>query len=464
MALSSLTAIGPTDGRYARQTEPLRPLFSEYGLMRYRVLVEVRWLQTLAANEAIAEVPALSGLAQHVLQKIVDDFSEADAARIKEIERSTNHDVKAVEYFLKERFTANQELRAISEFVHFACTSEDINNLAYAMMLRDARSLVLLPQADDVITRLRELAQTHAERPMLARTHGQPASPTTLGKELANAVYRLARQREQITNVQITGKMNGAVGNFNAHRVAYPELPWPQITQGFVENLGLTWNPYTTQIDPHDCIAELFHALARFNTVLLDLCRDLWGYIALGYFKQAVVADEVGSSTMPHKVNPIDFENGEGNLGLANAQLLHMAEKLPTSRWQRDLSDSTVMRSMGTVIAQTSIAYQSVGKGLGRLDIDTERLDQDLNANWEVLAEAIQTVMRRYGVEKPYERLKTLTRGRHLDQAQVHAFIATLPIPEAAKERLYALTPKNYIGDAAELARTVLSDAKGPAS
>ncbi len=455
MPLSSLTAISPVDGRYASQTESMRVIFSECGLMRYRILVEARWLQCLAANEAIAEVPALSGLAQHVLQKTVDEFGEPEAERIKDIERSTNHDVKAVEYFLKERFADNQELSAISEFVHFGCTSEDVNNLAYAMMLRDARAEVIIPQVDDVISRLRELAHTHAEQPMLARTHGQPASPTTLGKELANFVYRLVRQREQLANVTLSGKMNGAVGNFNAHVVAYPELPWPEIAQGFVESLGFSFNPYTTQIDPHDCIAELFHALIRLHTVLLDVCRDLWGYIALGYFQQAVITDEVGSSTMPHKVNPIHFENAEGNLGLANAQLAHMAEKLPTSRWQRDLSDSTVLRNMGYAIGLASIAYQSIGKGLSRLAVDQQRLDQELNANWEVLGEAIQTVMRRYGIEKPYEKLRALSRGRRLEPTQLLEFVEELPLPDEAKQRLRELTPSNYLGHAAELARNI---------
>ncbi len=455
MALTSLTAIGPMDGRYAQRTESLRPLFSEYALLRYRVLVETRWLQTLAAHEGIPEVPALSGLAQHVLQKLVDDFSEADAERIKELERTTNHDVKAVEYFLKERIADHQELQAIAEFIHFACTSEDINNLAYALMLREARAQVILPQVDDVITRLRTLAHRHADRSMLARTHGQPASPTTLGKELANFVYRLGRQREQIAQVPMLGKFNGAVGNYNAHRVAYPELPWPEIAQSFVEGLGLTWNPYTTQIEPHDGIAELCHALVRFNTVSLDLCRDLWGYIALNYFKMTVVEGEVGSSTMPHKVNPIDFENAEGNLGLANAQLLHLAEKLPISRWQRDLSDSTVLRNIGMIIAECSVAYQSMGRGLARLDVDAPRLEQDLEGNWEILAEAIQTLLRRHGVDKPYERLKALTRGRRLDQAQMQEFIAGLPLPDAAKADLLALAPTTYTGIAAELARGV---------
>ncbi|WP_006788750.1 adenylosuccinate lyase [Thiorhodospira sibirica] len=455
MNLSALTAVSPIDGRYASKTAALRPMFSEYGLMRYRVLVEVEWLKALAAEPQIKEVSALSVAAQTTLDGIVADFSEADAQRIKAIEATTNHDVKAVEYFLKERIAGHAELAAVSEFLHFACTSEDINNLAYALMLRDGRDQVLLPLMDGLMADIKTLALRYAEVPMLSRTHGQPASPTTLGKELANIFKRLERQRAQVARIFLLGKINGAVGNYNAHLAAYPQLDWPAFAQHFVEGLGLGFNPYTIQIEPHDSMAELFHALLRFNTIVLDSCRDLWGYISLGYFTQKVVAGEIGSSTMPHKVNPIDFENAEGNLGLANALFEHLASKLPQSRFQRDLTDSTVLRNIGLGFAWSMIAYQSAQKGLSKLEVDTQRLQDDLNANWEVLAEPIQTVMRRYGIANPYEQLKELTRGQRVDAARLQVFIQQLPIPEAEKARLQALTPASYIGDAVALTQAL---------
>ncbi len=455
MDLSTLTAISPIDGRYGNKTEALRPLASEYGLIHHRVLVEVRWLQALAAHPGIAEVPALSPAARERLDAIVEAFSVDDAGRVKAIERTTNHDVKAVEYFLKAQVADDAELAALAEFIHFACTSEDINNLAHALMLRAAREAVLLPAMDAVIDAVRDLAHRYAEQPMLSRTHGQPASPTTLGKEMANVVHRLRIQRNAVAGVHLLGKINGAVGNYNAHRVAYPEIDWPALARDFVESLGLTWNPYTTQIEPHDYLAELFDAQARFNTVLLDFCRDVWGYIALGYFKQKTVAGEVGSSTMPHKVNPIDFENAEGNLGIANALLGHLGAKLPVSRWQRDLTDSTVLRNLGVGLAHTLIALQSAQKGIGKLEADPARLAADLDANWEVLAEPIQTVMRRYGVQQPYEKLKALTRGRRIGADALAAFIEQLAIPGHAKAELKALTPARYLGNAAEQARAV---------
>jgi adenylosuccinate lyase len=455
MDLSTLTAVSPVDGRYGGKTADLRPIFSEFGLIRHRVLVEVRWLQALAAEPAIAEVPPFSGHASHILDGIVTGFSEEDARRVKNIERTTNHDVKAVEYFLKEKIAGNTELEAVSEFIHFACTSEDINNLSHALMLREGRGQVLLPQMDEVIASLRTLAHALAEQPMLARTHGQPASPTTLGKELANVVHRLRQQREAVAGVTLLGKINGAVGNYNAHLSAYPELDWPGFARRFVESLGLDWNPYTIQIEPHDYMAELFQGVIRFNNVLTDFCRDVWGYISLGYFRQRTVAGEVGSSTMPHKVNPIDFENAEGNLGLANAILDHLVHKLPISRWQRDLTDSTVLRNLGVGLAHTSIALQSAVRGLGKLEADPQRLAADLAANWEVLAEPIQTVMRRYGVEQPYERLKELTRGQRVGPEALARFVDGLEIPEEAKARLRALTPETYVGNAAEQARAI---------
>ena len=452
MDLSQLTALSPVDGRYGTKTESLRPIFSEFGLIHHRVLVEVRWLQALAGHAVITEVPALSSHAQRVLNDIVDKFSEQDAQRVKNIERTTNHDVKAVEYFLKEKIAGNEELEAVSEFIHFACTSEDINNLAYALMLREARTQALLPLMDDVIKVIVDMAHRHADQPMLSRTHGQTASPTTIGKEMANVAARLQRQREQFTGIPVLGKMNGAVGNYNAHRVAYPDVDWPALSNTFITGLGLEMNPYTTQIEPHDYMAEQFDALARFNTVLIDFSRDVWGYISLGYFKQKTVAGEVGSSTMPHKVNPIDFENAEGNLGIANALLGHLAAKLPVSRWQRDLSDSTVLRNIGVAIAHVIIAGESMLKGIGKLEVNEQRTAGDLDNSWEVLAEALQTVMRRYGIEKPYEKLKELTRGRAVDQATLKAFLADLDIPDKVKARLGELTPADYTGNAARQA------------
>ncbi|MCP4702814.1 MAG: adenylosuccinate lyase [Gammaproteobacteria bacterium] len=455
MELSSLTAISPVDGRYAGKTADLRPIFSEFGLIRYRVLVEIRWLQALAANPDIQEVPCFSALSERFLNALAEELSEEQARRIKEIERTTNHDVKAVEYFLKESVAGQAELAAVSEFFHFACTSEDINNLAYALMLREAREKIILPQMDAVISAVSEAARRYADIPMLSRTHGQLATPSTVGKEMANVAYRLKRQRRQTADTVILGKMNGAVGNYNAHLAAYPDLDWAAAAEVFITGLGLSCNPYTTQIEPHDYIAELFDAMARFNTVLLDFSRDVWAYISLGYFKQKAIAGEVGSSTMPHKVNPIDFENAEGNVGIANALFGHLAAKLPISRWQRDLSDSTVLRVLGVGIAHSLIAYQSSLKGISKLEVSRARIDEDLDNAWEVLAEPVQTVMRRYGVEQAYEKLKALTRGRTIDQAGLRAFVNDLPIPEAEKQRLLALTPSAYVGTAEEQARKI---------
>jgi adenylosuccinate lyase len=452
---STLLALSPLDGRYAAKTETLRPIFSEFGLMHRRVLVELHWLLALAGEPKIGEVPALSAGARVALLAIGEQFSEDDAARIKAIERTTNHDVKAVEYFIKEKVAGNAELAAIKEFIHFACTSEDINNLAYALMLRDARDSVLLPALDGVIAKLRELSHAYAAQPMLSRTHGQTASPTTLGKEIANVVARLERQRRQIAAVEITGKINGAVGNYNAHVVSYPEVDWPAFARRFVEKLGLVFNPYTTQIEPHDCIAELGDAMRRANTILIDFARDVWGYISLGYFRQVLKAGEVGSSTMPHKVNPIDFENAEGNFGLANALFEHFSAKLPISRWQRDLTDSTVLRALGTAFGHTQIALDSLLRGLNKLNANPERLAADLDTSWEVLAEAVQTVMRRYGLPEPYEQLKALTRGQGITRDALRTFIAGLGLPGDAKERLLALTPAAYIGLAGKLAAEV---------
>jgi len=451
--LSSLTAISPVDGRYADKTKALRPYFSEYGLLRARVEVEARWLDLLAANPDIAEVPTLSADASAFLTAMVDDFSVEDAEEIKTIERTTNHDVKAVEYFIKNKFKANAELDAVSEFVHFACTSEDINNTSYGIMLKTARDEVILPEMDKVIAAIREVAIEHAATPMMSRTHGQPASPTTLGKEMANVVQRLKQQRAQIENVAILGKMNGAVGNYNAHLSAYPDIDWPQMADKFVTGLGLTWNPYTTQIEPHDYMAELFQATMRFNTILIDFCRDIWSYISIGHFKQKTIAGEIGSSTMPHKVNPIDFENAEGNLGLANAMFDHLAIKLPISRWQRDLTDSTVLRNVGVGFSYSILAYSSALKGISKLDPNPASMATDLDVNWEVLAEPIQTVMRRYGIANPYEILKELTRGRRVNEQIMLEFIDGLELPEQAKASLRKLTPANYIGNAAEQAR-----------
>lgn len=458
MQLSPLTAISPVDGRYAEQAAELRPVFSEYGLIYYRVLVETRWLRALAACPGIAEVPPLSAEAGAFLARLVDDFGPAEARRVKEIERTTNHDVKAVEYFLKEKLGANAELARVREFVHFACTSEDINNLAYALMLRDARAGLLLPHMNEIIEALCILGEAHAAQPMLARTHGQPASPTTLGKEMAVFASRLKRQGRQCADVPLLGKMNGAVGNYNAHLAAYPDVDWPELAQHFVEDLGITCNRCTTQIEPHDYIVELSQTISRFNSVLMDLCRDMWGYISLGYFRQKSTAAEVGSSTMPHKINPIDFENAEGNLGVANAIYGHLAEKLPLSRWQRDLTDSTVLRNFGVGTAHTVVAYKACLKGLARLEVDAQAIAADLEGAWEVLAEAVQTVMRRYGAEAPYERLKEITRGKHVGREPLHAFIRELAIPEKEKERLLALTPSTYVGCAEDLAKMVTGD------
>jgi len=451
MELNALTAISPVDGRYGSRTVELRDIFSEFGLIKYRVTVEVRWLQQMATIAGIAEVPALSAEANALLNAIVDNFSLADAERVKEIERTTNHDVKAVEYLLKEKVADSAELAAISEFIHFACTSEDINNLSHGLMLKTARDQVLLPLCDQLLGALKELAVRYKAIPMMARTHGQPASPTTLGKEMANVYIRLLRQREQIAAVKMLGKFNGAVGNYNAHLSAYPDLNWHQISEQFVTSLGLTWNPFTTQIEPHDYIAELFDAVARFNTILIDFDRDVWGYIALGHFKQKTIAGEIGSSTMPHKVNPIDFENSEGNLGLANAIFQHLASKLPISRWQRDLTDSTVLRNLGIGFGYTLIAYHATLKGISKLEVSEANLLSELDQNWELLAEPVQTVMRRYGVEKPYEKLKELTRGKRITPADLHAFIDKLDVPAHAKEQMKQFTPDNYIGAAIAL-------------
>lgn len=455
MELTSLNAISPIDGRYGSKTNVLRRSVSEYGLLRMRVIVEVRWLQALASHPQIIEVPALSAQASTFLDQLADNFSEADAQAIKDIEKTTNHDVKAVEYFIKNKMADNAELAAVSEFVHFACTSEDINNLSHALMLREALEEGITPELNNIITAIQDLAIEHAEQPMLSRTHGQTASPSTVGKEMANVSARLSRQLKQIQNVEFLGKINGAVGNYNAHLSAYPDVDWQAHAEKFVTSLGLTWNPYTTQIEPHDYIAELFDAICRFNTILLDFDRDVWGYISMGFFKQKTIAGEIGSSTMPHKVNPIDFENSEGNLGIANAIMGHLSAKLPISRWQRDLTDSTVLRNLGVGLAHSLIAYQSTLKGISKLEINAPRLDADLDAAWEVLAEPIQTVMRRYGIESPYEKLKELTRGRTIDQATIEAFVETLDMPEQAKAELKALTPGTYIGNAVAQAKAI---------
>ena len=456
MELTPLTALSPLDGRYAGKVAALRPLFSEYGLMKHRVLVEVEWFKALAAAPEIQEVPAFSASAIADLDALAADFNEADAQEVKDIESVTNHDVKAVEYFLKKRFEKNSEVMRVSEFIHFACTSEDINNLSHALMLKAARESVLLPSLDKVIARLTELAHSLAEQAMLARTHGQPASPTTLGKELANVVHRLRHARARIDEVAILGKLNGAVGNYNAHLSAYPNIGWESFAKSFVESLGLNFNPYTIQIEPHDYMAELFDAIARANTILIDLNRDIWGYISVGYFKQKVKAGEVGSSTMPHKVNPIDFENSEGNLGISNSLLRHLSDKLPISRWQRDLTDSTVLRNMGVAFGYALLGYDSCLRGLNKLEANPQRLADDLNANWEVLAEPIQTVMRRYGVANPYEQLKELTRGKGgITKEDLHVFIMNLEIPANEKQRLLAMTPQSYTGMAADLAKRI---------
>ena len=433
MELSALSAISPVDGRYGSKVKSLRPIFSEFGLIKYRVTVEVRWLQKLAETSAIAEVPAFSAQANAALDAIVTDFSEADALSIKKIEATTNHDVKAVEYFLKDKIADNAELHAVTEFIHFACTSEDINNLSHGLMLNDCREQVLLPEIDKILAAIKALAIEYKTIPMMCRTHGQPASPSTLGKEMANVYVRLQRQREQIAKVELLGKINGAVGNYNAHLSAYPEVDWHEYANEFVTSLGLSFNPFTTQIEPHDYIAELFDAIARFNTILIDFDRDIWGYIAMGHFKQRTIAGEIGSSTMPHKVNPIDFENSEGNLGIANALFTHLAQKLPISRWQRDLTDSTVLRNLGVGFAHAMIAYGATLKGISKLQVNEANLAAELDSNWEVLAEPIQTVMRRYGIEKPYEKLKDLTRGKRVNGDSMRAFIMTLELPDHAK-------------------------------
>ncbi len=455
MQPDSLTAISPIDGRYAEKTASLRPIFSEYGLIYHRLLIEVRWLQTLSRTTDIGEVPAFSADANALLDSIVQDFDPVQAQRIKEIEKKTNHDVKAVEYYLKEQVAGHAELNAVSEFIHFACTSEDINNLSHALMLKSGRDQILLPVLNEVLDIISQLAHQFAAIPMMSRTHGQPASPTTLGKEFANVVYRLRRQLQQIEAVEMLGKFNGAVGNYNAHLSAYPDSDWPAISRQFVESMGLDWNPYTTQIEPHDYIAELFDALVRVNTILIDFSRDCWSYISIGYFTQKTVAGEVGSSTMPHKVNPIDFENAEGNLGLASAVLTHMAQKLPVSRWQRDLTDSTVLRNLGTGIGHVLIALDSLKRGIGKLEVNSEAISADLEHNWEVLAEPIQTVMRRYSVEQPYEKLKALTRGQKMDARAIREFVESLEIPAAAKQELIKLTPAIYIGNAVKQAKQI---------
>ncbi|MBD7977123.1 MULTISPECIES: adenylosuccinate lyase [Pseudomonas] len=456
MQLSSLTAVSPVDGRYAGKTSALRPIFSEYGLIKSRVLVEVRWLQRLAAHPGIPEIAPFSSAANGLLDQLAENFQIEHAERVKEFERTTNHDVKAVEYLLKEQAKQLPELAAVSEFIHFACTSEDINNLSHALMLREGRDDVILPLMRQLADAIRALAVQFADVPMLSRTHGQPASPTTLGKELANVVYRLERQIAQVAAVPLLGKINGAVGNYNAHLSAYPDIDWEANAREFIENdLGLSWNPYTTQIEPHDYIAELFDAIARFNTILIDFDRDIWGYISLGYFKQRTIAGEIGSSTMPHKVNPIDFENSEGNLGIANAVLQHLASKLPISRWQRDLTDSTVLRNLGVGFAHSVIAYEATLKGISKLELNTQRIAEDLDACWEVLAEPVQTVMRRYAVENAYEKLKELTRGKGISPEALKVFIGGLDIPAEAKAELSKLTPAAYIGNAVVQAKRI---------
>ena len=454
MTFDNLTSISPIDGRYSDKTSPLKPIFSEFGLIKYRLLVEVRWLEAMSNNPNISEVPTFSPKSNEALLAIADNFSLDDAKSIKEIERTTNHDVKAVEYFLKEKVSLIPELQKVSEFIHFACTSEDINNLSHALMLENGR-LVLLKEMRGTLGLITKLAKDNAEVVMLSRTHGQTASPTTLGKEMANFSYRLSRQIDQLSEVKIMGKFNGAVGNFNAHLSSYPEIDWQSVSKDFIENLGINYAPYSSQIEPHDYIAEYFHALNRFNTILIDFCRDIWGYISLGYFTQKTIEGEIGSSTMPHKVNPIDFENAEGNLGLAIAIGDHFATKLPISRWQRDLTDSTVLRNLGVSCAHSLISYASICKGIGKLEINERKLTEDLNKAWEVLAEPIQTVMRRYGVENPYEKLKALTRGKQIDSKIIEDFINTLEIPAEAKAELLKLTPMNYIGDAIKLARDI---------
>jgi adenylosuccinate lyase len=457
MNLSPLTAISPLDGRYGDKITELKPIFSEFGLMHFRVLVEIRWLQALAVQNDIGEVPTLSDKANTLLNNITDNFSETDALHIKEIESTTNHDVKAVEYFIKEKIAGNEELEKVSEFIHFACTSEDINNLSHALMLKESHESVMRPTLIDIINAITTLTVKYADQAMLARTHGQTASPTTLGKEMGVFAHRLNRQLTQLDEIDFIGKINGAVGNFNAHLSAYPDVDWSTLSKNFVASLGLQWNPHTTQIESHDYMAEYFQAMSRFNTILIDFCRDIWAYISLGYFKQSTIAGEIGSSTMPHKVNPIDFENAEGNLGLSNCLLHHLAKKLPISRWQRDLTDSTTIRNNGTGIAYALLAYKSCLKGISKLETNPDVLASDLDSAWEVLAEPVQTVMRRYGIEKPYEKLKELTRGQSINAEILHNFISSLDIPEVEKDRLLKLTPATYIGDASEQAKSFSS-------
>jgi len=460
MQLSSLTAISSVDGRYAARTAGLREIFSEYGLIRYRVIVEIRWFQALADSANFPQVPALGEQARAFLDGLADGFDLQAAQRVKAIEATTNHDVKAVEYYLKECFATHDELAGLSEFLHFACTSEDINNLSYALMMLEARQRVFEPAFKDIDRTLADMAGEYADVPMLSRTHGQTASPTTMGKEIANVVVRLRRQAEQLAQQPILGKINGAVGNFNAHLAACPALDWPEFARQFVESLGLDYNPWTTQIEPHDWMAESFQTLSRYHTILIDLCRDIWAYISIGYFSQKTIAGEVGSSTMPHKVNPIDFENAEGNLGVANALFNHLAEKLPISRWQRDLTDSTVLRTIGTAAGHGMIAYASLLKGLGKLQLNRQKLAADLDNSWEVLAEPIQTVMRAFGIENPYEQLKALTRGKMITAGILKEFIQTLDIPAEARKKLLQLTPASYTGNAAEMARSLVRDSQ----
>ena len=456
MSLTTLNALSPLDGRYQSKLDALRPYFSEYALIKHRAWVEVEWLKALSGALELTEIAPFSAETIHELDAAIANFSEEDASQVKAIEARTNHDVKALEYWLKEKFDGNPEVKKASEFIHFACTSEDINNLSHGLMLKTARDSVMMPFLNSLIARLTELSNQLADQPMLSRTHGQTASPTTMGKELANVVYRLQRQQKQLAGNEILGKINGAVGNFNAHLSAYPHFDWESFAKRFVESLGLTYNPMTIQIEPHDYMAELYDTLARINTILIDINRDIWGYISVGYFKQKVKAGEIGSSTMPHKVNPIDFENSEGNFGLANAVLRHMAEKLPISRWQRDLTDSTVLRNMGVAFGYTLLGYDSCLRGLNKLEVNPARLAEDLDNSWEVLAEPIQTVMRRYGIENPYEQLKELTRGKGgINQSSLHIFISGLMIPEDAKQALLALTPASYTGKAAELVKTI---------
>lgn len=456
MDTSALMAISPLDGRYHEKLSSLRTIFSEYGLIKFRVIVEIRWLEILSAETNLPEIPALSPQAKKTLDDIIENFSIQDALRVKQIESGINHDVKAVEYFIKEKIDNNEELKTISEFIHFGCTSEDINNLAYSLMLQSARKECILPGLNDLLTLLKKFTHAHANIPMLARTHGQPATPTTVGKEIANVIARLQRQIEQLSHASILGKLNGASGNYNAFAIAYPNCDWQNLSKSFVTQLGLVWNPYTTQIEPHDSMTEFFAIMVRINNIILDFNRDVWSYIAINYFKQKPLVNEVGSSTMPHKVNPIDFENSEGNLGVANALLEHMIAKLPISRWQRDLSDSTVLRNVGVAIGHSLLAYQSTCKGIGKLEPNHEVIQADLENHWEVLAEAIQTVMRRFKLEQPYEQLKSFTRGKRIDKHSLQQFITDLALPDDVKQQLLDLTPADYIGYAEELAKQIV--------